>query len=142
MENITITEITPEGGANNQTFTAPLNHHNDNAIPGVTDVEEVVKSKNFIGNFMDYVKSSAFMSKCEEAGKRTGVPPKKVARNFFENILGTIGDVLGVVISTGKDLLLTTIEVLGVVLKAGVSIICGVASAVVRVITLNKTVMG
>lgn len=105
----------------------------------VASVEEVVKSKNFILNFMDYIRSKQFFNSCERIAKEKKTTSKQVAKNFFEKVLGTISDVFHVAIDTLEGLIIGTLDILTRVLSAGTAIVCDVARRIVRVTTLNKT---
>lgn len=150
MSSIKVTEVNDEanekvGDANNiaeENIAIDSAKKQTEAINDVIGNQTSAKSKNFILNFLDFIKSSRFMRKCRNAGKRTGVPPKKIATNFFTHVLGTIGDILGTIVSSGKDIFITLVDALATVLKAGGSILFNVANAIVRIITLNKTVKG
>ena len=62
--------------------------------------DEATKAKGFLKNFTDYIKGDTFKRDINNTAKKYNVPPKKLAQNFFEKALGTVGDVLGIAIST------------------------------------------
>lgn len=107
----------------------------------ITDKEEinVIKSKNFIRNFMTFIRSNKFYNSCDRLSKKTHVSKKQIAHNFLEHVLGTISDVFHIVIETVEDVVTTVLDVLSKVLSAAASVICDVARKLVRVVTLNKT---
>jgi len=109
-------------------------------IPEEPVTEEEVKSaKSYLKQFMDYIKSAGFKKDINNAAYQYQVPPKKVAQNFFEGILGTIGDILGVAISTAGNAAHTLIDVLATVAHGAVNILVHVAQGIASFFTLNKT---
>lgn len=97
------------------------------------------KAKNFIKDLLDYIQGSKFITRCNTAGSKLGVPPKQVASSFLTRILATVGDVLHTGIFYTQDILMTTIGVLASLLKGATSILCTAVDGLVRLITLNKT---
>lgn len=98
------------------------------------------KSRNFVQKFLDYIKGVGFINRCNEISRKSGASRKTVAKTFLGKVLGTIGDVLGITLGTGKDILVTAVDLLAAVLKGGITILFNVAKALVRLCTLNKTV--
>ena len=74
-----------------------------------------------------------------ETAKKYGIPPKKLAKNFFEKVLGTIGDVLGIAISAVDNAAHMVVNILSTVVHGAVNIVVGVANALASIVTLNKT---
>lgn len=100
---------------------------------------EVNKAKGFLGSFVDYINNGAFKNDINATAQRYNVPPKKLAQNFFEKALGTIGDVLGVVFSTAGNAAHTLVDVLSALAHGAVNVVVGVANALSRLVTLNRT---
>ena len=100
---------------------------------------EVSKAKNFLNNFSNYIKGDSFKNEINETAKKYGIPPKKLAKNFFEKVLGTIGDVLGIAISAVDNAAHMVVNILSTVVHGAVNIIVGVANALASIVTLNKT---
>lgn len=111
--------------------------------PGAVSEQEmptnVKQAKNWLNSFMDFIKSNDFKESVKDASEQYKVPPKKIAEGFFSNILGTIGDVLGVTINTIGNAAHTVINVLSNILHGGVELITKVTGALARVVTLNTT---
>ena len=101
--------------------------------------EEVEKSKGFLRNFMNYIKSKAFNSKCDDLSRKYNVPSKVVAKSFLTKALGTISDVLHIAIGAVEDCAITIINILTSDLKSGAKLICNVARALTSIVTLNRT---
>ena len=101
--------------------------------------EEVLKAKKTLLDFMNYIKSSSFIKKCNSLSRKTGIPPKKIAKGFFSNILGTIADILNIAIDTIQIGLAAIVEFLSWSIVTGGSIVCELAKGLVRVCTLNNT---
>lgn len=100
---------------------------------------EVKKAKGFLGNFINYLNNGAFKNDINATAQRYNVPPKKLANNFLEKCLGTVGDVLGVVISTAGNAAHTLVDVLSALAHGAVNVIVGVANALSRLVTMNRT---
>ena len=94
---------------------------------------------SFLKQFTDYIKGDTFKRDINDTAKKYGVPPKKLAQNFFEKALGTIGDILGIAINTVGNAGHTLIDILATVAHGAVNLIVNVANALARMITLNKT---
>ena len=101
--------------------------------------DETTKAKGFLKQFTDYIKGDTFKRDINDTAKKYGVPPKKLAQNFFEKALGTIGDVLGIAINTVGNAGHTLIDILATVAHGAVNLIVNVANALARIVTLNKT---
>lgn len=124
----------------------------DNAIGAVSDVinsfsdkvpneeqKQKEEAKSGIDSFMDFIKSDKFSKDINNTAKKFNIPPKKLAENFFEKALGTIGDILGIAISTVGNASHALIKLLSVVLNSSVDILVKVSNALVSIVTLNKT---
>lgn len=101
--------------------------------------QEQANAKSFLNSFREYIKGTDFVNDVNNASARTGVPPRRIAENFIEKVLGTIGDVLGIAIGTVRSTGHTIISLLSAVLNGGIDLICNVASAIANMLTLNKT---
>lgn len=115
----------------------------EEALNGFSDEvptdDEATKAKGFLKQFTDYIKGDTFKCDINDTAKKYGVPPKKLAQNFFEKALGTIGDVLGIAINTIGNAGHTLIDILATVAHGAVNLIVNVANALARMVTLNKT---
>jgi hypothetical protein len=101
--------------------------------------EKVKEAKGFLNQFTEYIKGDKFKSDINETAKKYGVPPKKLAENFFEKALGTVGDVLGIAIGAVGNAGHMLVDILSTVAHGAVNIIVNIANALARVFTLNKT---
>ena len=115
----------------------------EEALNGFSDEvpteDETAKAKGFLKQFTDYIKGNTFKRDINDTAKKYGVPPKKLAQNFFEKALGTVSDVLGIAINTVGNAGHTLIDILATVAHGAVNLIVNVANALVRMVTLNKT---
>lgn len=108
-------------------------------VPNPENSEKAEESKKFLDWFRKYIGSQDFKNNVNATAVKYNVPPKKVAQNFFENILGTIGDILGVAIGTVRNAGHTVVDIISAILHGAVNLVCNVASAISRIVTLNKT---
>ena len=92
-----------------------------------------------INDFFFFIKSDVFKTDVNETAKEYNVSPKKLAENFFEKALGTIGDVLGIAVDTTENIAHSLVSILSVVMNSAITVITKVANALVRIVTLNKT---
>lgn len=120
-----------------QAINETLNGFSDE-VPG-TESAEVKKAKNFLNQFTDYIKGESFKKDINDTAKKYGVPPKKLAENFFEKALGTVGDVLGIAINTVGNAGHMLVDILSTIAHGAVNLIVNVANALARMVTLNKT---
>lgn len=103
--------------------------------------EQYEEATGFLNKFINYIQSKSFTDSVNSAAKKYNVPPKKVAEGFFGKILGTIGDVAGIAISTAGNGLHTVIDVLATIAHGAVDVVISVASAIASIFTCNKTCM-
>ena len=101
--------------------------------------DEATKAKGFLKQFTDYIKGDTFKRDINNTAKKYNVPPKKLAQNFFEKALGTVGDVLGIAIGTVGNAAHTLVDILSTIVHGAVGLIVNVANALSRIVTLNKT---
>lgn len=101
--------------------------------------QEVDKAKGFLGSFMDYIKGAGFKQDVMSASKKYNVPPKKIANGFFSSCLGTIGDILGIGISTVGNVGHTLIDLLSSVAHGAVNLLVKVANGLASMVTFNHT---
>lgn len=100
---------------------------------------EETKARNFLDEFSNYIKGESFKEKVNGIAQVKGIPPKVVAKNFFEKALGIIGDTLGIAINTVGNVGHTLVDILSTIAHGAVNLIVNVANALARVFTLNKT---
>lgn len=119
-----------------------LNEFSDE-VPVQEPVQEKIapeeEAKTKINDFLNYIKSDFFKTDVNETAKEYNVSPKKLAENFFEKALGTIGDVLGIAVDTTGNIAHSLVSILSAVMDSAITVITKVANALVRIVTLNKT---
>ena len=101
--------------------------------------EKIVEATNYLNKFKEFIKTAAFKEQRNKTAKEYGVPPKKLAQNFFEKALGTVGDILGVAISVVCNAGRTIVRIAGSIANTIINLIESLFNGAVRVITLNKT---
>lgn len=97
------------------------------------------EAKKVVNNFADFIKSDDFKKSINQTASKYKIPPKKLAQNFFEKVLGIAGDVLGISISTIGNIGHTVVNVISSVLHSGIDLICKFANAIANIFTLNHT---
>lgn len=116
-----------------QTMSEVINNLDD------CETQKEKKAKNFLGDFQQYIKSSTFKDDVNEVSKKYGVPPKKVAQNFFEKALGTVGDILGIAINVVCNAGHMVVNLATTVCHSIVNLIQSIANGIASIVTLNKT---
>ena len=133
--------IKPVGNTLEQTMKATSQAMTE-ALEGLSDETETAeekKAKGFLTEFQQYVKSHAFKEDVNEVAKKYNVPPKKVAQNFFEKALGTVGDILGIAISVVCNAGHMIINLASTVAHSIVTLIQNIANGIASIVTLNRT---
>ena len=105
-------------------------------VPNQEDIENA--HKNF-EKFNHYIQSDLFKADCIQFSKILKIPPKQVANNFFEQCLGTVGDVASIAVNTTGNVAHSLIDILAMVAHGAISVFCNVANALISMVTLNKT---
>lgn len=139
-ENIKVVNVTvkPVDQSLDQTMQETAQVMNE-TLKGFEESTKEKKAKNFLNDLKEYIKSNAFRSDVEEVSKKYNVPPKKVAQNFFEKALGTVGDILGIAISVVCNAGHMIINLASTVAHSIVNLIKSIASGFASIITLNRT---
>ena len=101
--------------------------------------EKIEEATSYLNKFKEFIKTAAFKEQINKTAKEYGVPPKKLAQNFFEKALGTVGDILGVAISVVCNAGRTIVRIAGSIANTVINLIESLFNGAVRVITLNKT---
>lgn len=101
--------------------------------------EKESKAKSILNNFQDYIKSDRFTADIKETAKKYNIPEKKLAQNFFEKVLGTVGDVLGIAISVVCHAGHMVINIIGTIAHSIINLISTIANGFASIVTLNKT---
>lgn len=146
-ENVKVLNITPIGNTTPnvqqtiQETTQAMNNVLDelSETPSVSVSVKEAKATKFLNNFKDYIQSQAFKDDVEEASKKYGVPPKKLAQNFFEKALGTVGDILGIAINVVCNAGHLIVNIASTICHSIVNLIKSIASGIASIVTLNKT---
>ena len=97
------------------------------------------EAKGFIASFVEYIRSGRYRDTLDRVAKRFSLPPNKVAKNFFQKVLGVISDALHIIINVGASIIDATLSALCVVLHSAVSIITSVANSLATLITFRYT---
>lgn len=109
-------------------------------IDSIDDTTQKEKeAKDYLNILRQYIKGDSFKKDVEEVSKKTGVPPKKVAQNFFEKALGTVGDILGIAISVVCNAGRMVVNLASTVCHSIVNLIQNILNGVASIVTLNKT---
>ena len=103
------------------------------------ETQEEKEAKGFLHTVKDYIKSDAFKSDVAEVSKKYNVPPKRVAQNFFEKALGTVGDILGIGISVVCNAGRMVINLASTVCHGIINLIQSIANGLASIVTFNKT---
>ena len=101
--------------------------------------EKIEEATSYLNKFKEFIKTATFKEQINKTAKEYGVPPKKLAQNFFEKALGTVGDILGVAISVVCNAGRTIVRIAGSIANTVINLIESLFNGAVRVITLNKT---
>lgn len=118
-----------------QIMNDTLNQFSDEVVETV----EESKARNFLNDFKSYVQSAEFKDDVNQVAKKYGVPPKKVAQNFFEKALGTVGDILGIAISVVCNAGRVVVNVASTIAHSIVNLIQSIFNGIASIVTLNKT---
>lgn len=102
-------------------------------------VDKESKAKSILNEFQEFIKTDKFASDIKETAKKYNIPEKKLAQNFFEKVLGTVGDVLGIAISVVCHAGHMVINIVGTIAHSIVNLISTIANGLVSMVTLNKT---
>lgn len=143
-EEVKVLNIKPVGST-----TAPLQEcvqstvqvMNDtlNSLSDTTETIKESKAKHYLQDFKNYIQSATFKNDVDEVAKKYGVPPKKVAQNFFEKALGTVGDILGIAISVVCNTGHIIVNIASTVCHSIVNLIKSIANGIASIVTLNRT---
>ena len=95
--------------------------------------------RDFLNSFINYMKSGKLKEDILGQSREYNIPPKMIAKNFFERVLGIISDIGGIVINTACNALDAIIDGVATILHGAVNIIHNIASAIGRILTLNQT---
>ena len=145
MEEVKVINVTaqPIGSAENlqqcMQSTAQVMSETLNSLPDETETTEEKEAKGFLNTFKSYIQSADFKQDVNDVAKKYGVPPKKVAQNFFEKALGTVGDILGIAINVVCNAGRMVISIASTVANSIINLIHSIASGIASIVTLNRT---
>ena len=97
------------------------------------------EAMNIFDNLKNFFQSGQFAQQCNATSKKTGVPPREIAKGFISKILGTIGDILHIGINVVCSLGNSIIDIITAIAKGAVNTVCNVARGLASIVTLNKT---
>ncbi len=120
-----------------QAFSAVMGGLSDE-VPGQESVKEQ-EAKGFLNKLKGYMQSSAFEKDINETAQKYGVPPKKLAQNFFTKALGTVGDILGIAINVVCNAGKMIINLASTVAHGIVELIRSIANGLASIVTFNQT---
>lgn len=115
-----------------------LNKFSDEPLTDEAITEE--EAKNKLKKFIDYFKSSQFEKKVNSEARKTGLPPRQIAKNAIAKAFGIVGDVLGVAVDTVNFTLNGLIDLLSSIMHKTIDIITNVVRGLCRIVTFNQTV--
>lgn len=141
--NVTATPVQPQQSQSMEQTLAQTAQAVQEAMDSFPDevvsAEEEKKAKGFLNDFMSYIRGAAFHEDVIRTSRKYKVPPKRIAQGFFETCLGTIGDILGVAISTAGNAGHTLIDIIANIAHGAVNLAVKVACGLASIVTLNKT---
>ena len=112
---------------------------NDFSGEVINEAPNEKKAKSFLSSLKNYIGTQEFKNKINDTAKKTGRPPKEVAKNFFEKALGTVGDILGIAISVICDAGRMVVNIAGTICNSIINLIQSIANGIASIVTLNKT---
>lgn len=97
------------------------------------------EAKNFIKQAMTYVKSESFSNKCDELAEKYKISKKKVAKTFFQKVLGQIGDKSKLAFDTFETGVMMFVNIISFILKKAIDIVFTLARLLFKAFTFNYT---
>ena len=110
----------------------------DDVIPETKEVKEK-KATNYLNKLQEFIKGENFKNQINQTAKKYNVPPKKLAHNFFEKALGTVGDILGIAIGVVCNAGRTVITIAGTIANSIVNLVESIFRGIASIVTLNRT---
>ena len=110
----------------------------DDVIPETKEVKEK-KATNYLNKLQEFIKGENFKNQIIQTAKKYNVPPKKLAHNFFEKALGTVGDILGIAIGVVCNAGRTVITIAGTIANSIVNLVESIFRGIASIVTLNRT---
>lgn len=120
-----------------QAVEASLNGFED-VIPETQEAKEK-KATNYLNKLQEFIKGEDFKNQINQTAKKYNIPPKKLAHNFFEKALGTVGDILGIAIGVVCNAGRTVITIAGTIANGIVNLIESIFRGIASIVTLNRT---
>lgn len=100
---------------------------------------EEKESVDFLNGIKNFLGSNEFEKQIRSTAKKTKIPPKVIRKNFLKRIAGSIADTMNIGINMVEVGVNTVLNLINSVLQGGVALICSVAKAIVRTMTLNNS---
>ena len=110
----------------------------DDVIPETKEAKEK-KATNYLNKLQEFIKGENFKNQINQTAKKYNVPPKKLAHNFFEKALGTVGDILGIAIGVVCNAGRTVITIAGTIANSIVNLVESIFRGIASIVTLNRT---
>ena len=106
------------------------------------DVSNIAKdiageATNLLNNLKDYITGNKFDDKCQKTEEKTGVKKEIIKNAFVKNILRAIADTLGLVITTGGNIILSAVAFIEKLIGSAVNFTQDVLLKLINVLTLN-----
>ena len=117
----------------------------EQALNGFSDeipVNEEAKEKkatDYLKKLQEFIKGDDFKNQVNQTAKAYNVPPKKLAQNFIEKALGTVGDILGIAIGVVCNAGRTIVTIAGTIANGIIGLIESIFRGAVSIITFNRT---
>ena len=122
--------------------TAQIAEEALNSFSDKVPVDKEAKEKNaidYLKKLQEFIKGDDFKNQINQTAKKYNVPPKKLAKNFIEKALGTVGDILGIAIEVVCNAGRTIVTIAGTIANGIISLIESIFRGAVSIVTLNKT---
>ena len=110
----------------------------DDVISETKEAKEK-KATNYLNKLQEFIKGENFKNQINQTAKKYNVPPKKLAHNFFEKALGTVGDILGIAIGVVCNAGRTVITIAGTIANSIVNLVESIFRGIASIVTLNRT---
>ena len=106
------------------------------------DVSNIAKdiageATNLLNNLKDYITGNKFDDKCQKTEEKTGIKKEIIKNAFVKNILRAIADTLGLVITTGGNIILSAVAFIEKLIGSAVNFTQDVLLKLINVLTLN-----
>ena len=112
---------------------------NGNTSEDVSNIAKDIagEATNLLNNLKDYITGNKFDDKCQKTEEKTGVKKEIIKNAFVKNILRAIADTLGLVITTGGNIILSAVAFIEKLIGSAVNFTQDVLLKLINVLTLN-----